>query len=82
MLTQHRQRQKTKLTVGEAWKKFKDDGAERLVLFWSGGKDSFLALRALQKRQGVERITLLTTFDARTGKIPFQDTKARVCWYQ
>ncbi|CAM9476160.1 unnamed protein product [Ectocarpus sp. 6 AP-2014] len=80
MLAQHRKQRKSKLTVGEGWKAFTDDGGgERTVLFWSGGKDSFLTLRALQKRKreerGSERITLLTTFDGKTGKIPFQDTK-------
>lgn len=82
MLVQHRTRKKSKLTVGGGWKTFKDDESrERTVLFWSGGKDSFLTLRALQKRnsQGREqdrnRITLLTTFDGKTGNIPFQDTK-------
>lgn len=86
MLVQHRKQRKARLTVGASWKTFKDDGAgERTVLFWSGGKDSFLTLRALQQRnknkrksEGPERITLLTTFDGKTGKIPFQDTKVRV----
>lgn len=87
MLVQYRKQRKARLTVGAGWKTFKDDGAgERTVLFWSGGKDSFLTLRALQRRSnkaegrglrehGPERITLLTTFDGKTGKIPFQDTK-------
>lgn len=82
MLVQHRGQRKSKLTVGASWKTFKDDGpGERTVLFWSGGKDSFLTLRALQQRrrrekaEGQERITLLTTFDGKTGNIPFQDTK-------
>lgn len=87
MLVQYRKQRKAKLTVGAGWKTFKDGGAgARTVLFWSGGKDSFLTLRALQRRsksksesesraEGPERITLLTTFDGKTGKIPFQDTK-------
>ncbi|CAN0225542.1 unnamed protein product, partial [Hapterophycus canaliculatus] len=80
MLAQHRSQRKAKLTVGSGWKNFKDDcPGERTVLFWSGGKDSFLTLRALQQskraRKEQERITLLTTFDGKTGKIPFQDTK-------
>lgn len=82
MLAQHRKQRKAKLTVGSGWKTFKDNGpGERTVLFWSGGKDSFLTLRALQQRlrerKEQERITLLTTFDGKTGKIPFQDTKVR-----
>lgn len=74
MLSQYRKQRKAKLTVGKAWNAFSDNGAERSILFWSGGKDSFLTLRALQ-RQGEAKITLLTTFDGKTGKIPFQDTK-------
>lgn len=86
MLVQSRRRRKPKLTVGEGWRTFRDDkSGERTVLFWSGGKDSFLTLRALQKRHsrgregrdGRDRITLLTTFDGKTGNIPFQDTKVR-----
>lgn len=75
MLRRYREGRKAKLTVGKAWNKFTDEDAERIVLFWSGGKDSFLTLRALQKRGGKERITLLTTFDGKTGKIPFHNTK-------
>lgn len=75
MLSQYRKRRKAKLTVGAAWKSFRDEGAERVVLFWSGGKDSFLTLRALQRKKAADRITLLTTFDGNSGKIPFQETK-------
>ena len=35
----------------------------RIALFWSGGKDSYLALRALQRDLPDECITLVTTFD-------------------
>ena len=42
------------------------------LLFWSGGKDSFLALRALQ-REGHRNIVLLTTFDARSRIIAQQE---------
>ena len=42
------------------------------LLFWSGGKDSYLAYRALQ-REGVTNIALLTTFDARTRVIAHQE---------
>lgn len=80
LLAQFRKGKKSKLTVGNAWKSFKDEGPLREVLFWSGGKDSLLALRALQQDQretGCEvKITLLTTYDGDTGNIPFQDTKA------
>lgn len=42
------------------------------VLFWSGGKDSFLAYRALE-RAGVRDIALLTTFDAETRVVAHQE---------
>ncbi len=41
------------------------------LLFWSGGKDSLLAYRALE-RQGAGNIALITTFDARTRVIAHQ----------
>lgn len=42
------------------------------LLFWSGGKDSFLAYRALARESSVP-IVLLTTFDARSRVIPHQE---------
>lgn len=42
------------------------------VLFWSGGKDSFLALRALH-REGLHPIMLLTTFDVATRTVAHQE---------
>jgi diphthamide synthase (EF-2-diphthine--ammonia ligase) len=45
---------------------------EQAFLFWSGGKDSFLALRAMQ-RQGRFAPILLTTFDARSRIIAHQE---------
>ncbi|MEM6493235.1 MAG: DUF5522 domain-containing protein [Pseudomonadota bacterium] len=42
------------------------------LLFWSGGKDSYLALRAL-RRAGVANIALITTFDARSRIIAHQE---------
>ncbi|MEO0417815.1 MAG: DUF5522 domain-containing protein [Pseudomonadota bacterium] len=42
------------------------------VLFWSGGKDSFLTYRAMQ-RAGLTNIVLLTTFDARSREIAHQE---------
>ena len=42
------------------------------VLFWSGGKDSYLAWRAMA-RAGVSNIALLTTFDARSRMIAHQE---------
>eukprot|EP01062_Namystynia_karyoxenos_P084259 TRINITY_DN9874_c2_g1_i1.p1 TRINITY_DN9874_c2_g1~~TRINITY_DN9874_c2_g1_i1.p1 ORF type:complete len:669 (+),score=200.27 TRINITY_DN9874_c2_g1_i1:58-2064(+) len=44
------------------------------VLFWSTGKDSFLAYRALQ-REALRRVVLVTTFDARTRMVAHQDTR-------
>lgn len=43
-----------------------------VILFWSGGKDSFLAYRALVK-EGRLNPVLLTTFDARTRMIAHQE---------
>ena len=44
------------------------------ILFWSGGKDSYLAYLALQKElQSPRNIVLLTTFDASTGMIAHQN---------
>ena len=42
------------------------------VLFWSGGKDSYLTWRAL-RREGLRPIVLLTTFDAASRKIAHQE---------
>ncbi|MEC8025511.1 MAG: DUF5522 domain-containing protein [Myxococcota bacterium] len=42
------------------------------VLFWSGGKDGFLALRRLEK-EAARSITLLTTYDGRSGRVAHQD---------
>lgn len=44
------------------------------VLFWSGGKDSLLALRALLRGgdASADSLVLLTTFDAQTRALPHQ----------
>jgi len=42
------------------------------VVSWSGGKDSYLALRMLQK-QNSRPILLMTTFDGRTENVAHQD---------
>ena len=42
------------------------------VLFWSGGKDSFLALRTLQ-RETLHPVVLLTTFDVATRTVAHQE---------
>ena len=52
-----------------------DDGVD--VLFWSGGKDSFLAARALTREHGKGatkgRLLLLTTFDATNRTVAHQE---------
>ena len=47
------------------------------VLFWSGGKDSFLALRAMQ-RAGVRDGGLMTTFDDANEIVAHQEFRIRV----
>lgn len=42
------------------------------VLFWSGGKDSYLTLRALE-REAKRPVVLLTTFDGRSEKVAHQE---------
>ena len=42
------------------------------ILFWSGGKDSYLALRALE-REAKRPTVLLTTFDGRSEKVAHQE---------
>jgi len=42
------------------------------VLFWSGGKDSFLTWRAL-RREALRPVVLLTTFDAGTRTVAHQE---------
>ncbi|MEX1268666.1 MAG: hypothetical protein WEA56_06655 [Balneolaceae bacterium] len=43
----------------------------RPALFWSGGKDSFLALRVWQQ-SGKQEPFLFTTYDDESGIVPFQ----------
>ncbi|MEE2787140.1 MAG: DUF5522 domain-containing protein [Myxococcota bacterium] len=42
------------------------------ILFWSGGKDAYLALRRLQ-RENARPVILLTTYDGRTERVAHQD---------
>jgi len=44
----------------------------RDILFWSGGKDSFLALRYLQDNVNDDPV-LLTTYDDESGRVPHQN---------
>jgi diphthamide synthase (EF-2-diphthine--ammonia ligase) len=46
--------------------------SKRDVLFWSGGKDAFLALRYLQDKSGKDPV-LLTTYDDESGRVPHQN---------
>lgn len=42
------------------------------ILFWSGGKDSYLALEFYKKGHGKENIKLLTTFEQDSEMVPHQ----------
>ncbi|EGZ05370.1 hypothetical protein PHYSODRAFT_342513 [Phytophthora sojae] len=64
------------------WPEGADAGSDAqndlVVMFWSGGKDSFLALGALYESYAVEqkpmpRVVLLTTIDPKTNVVPIQD---------
>jgi len=45
---------------------------QKPVLFWSGGKDSYLALLEWQKQSRPDPV-LLTTYDDETGIVPYQE---------
>ncbi|MEM7781563.1 MAG: DUF5522 domain-containing protein [Pseudomonadota bacterium] len=49
-----------------------DPSREAAIVFWSGGKDSFLAYRALERQKRFS-LVLLTTFDARSRIIAHQE---------
>ena len=57
--------------------------SEVIVLMWSGGKDSFLALRAMLKpggalhKVGTSGVVLLTTFDATSRIVAHQEVGAK-----
>lgn len=44
---------------------------EKVLLFWSGGKDSALALYELTQSPDYEVIGLITTFDREKNRVPF-----------
>lgn len=44
---------------------------EKVLLFWSGGKESALALYELQNNQAFEVAGLVTTFDREKSRVPF-----------
>src|SRR5699024_3293797 len=43
------------------------------ILFWSGGKDSYLALKFYNEKYPNRRIKLLTTYNDETEWVPFQN---------
>lgn len=43
------------------------------VLFWSGGKDSYLALEFFRKKHHENKLKLLTTYDEDTDVVPHQN---------
>lgn len=47
------------------------------LLFWSGGKDSFLAYRALKTSAVQAPVILITTFDAATRQVAHQEVPIR-----
>ncbi len=44
---------------------------EKVLLFWSGGKDSALALHELQNDPAYEVVGLVTTFNREKSRVPF-----------
>jgi diphthamide synthase (EF-2-diphthine--ammonia ligase) len=50
---------------------------KRDVLFWSGGKDAFLALRYLQDESEDDPV-LLTTYDDESEHVPYQNIPIRI----
>jgi ATP-binding cassette subfamily B (MDR/TAP) protein 1 len=50
-----------------------DEGRPIKVLFFSGGKDSFLTIRALMREETSSEVVLFTTFDASSRVVANQD---------
>lgn len=44
---------------------------KKVVLFWSGGKDSALALKRIKEDPELELVSLLTTFDTKSSEIKY-----------
>ena len=44
---------------------------EKVLMFWSGGKDSALALYELNQNPSYEVVGLITTFDRKTNRVPY-----------
>src|SRR5215216_1803131 len=53
-------------------------GLEHIVLSWSGGKDSALALSALRADSSVEVVALLTTVTAEYDRISIHGVRRRL----
>lgn len=47
------------------------ENKEKILMFWSGGKDSALALYELNQNPAYEVVGLITTFDRETNRVPF-----------
>ena len=47
------------------------ENKEKVLMFWSGGKDSALALYELNQNPVYEVVGLITTFDRDTNRVPF-----------
>ncbi|MBN2731186.1 MAG: hypothetical protein JXR26_02040 [Balneolaceae bacterium] len=43
------------------------------ILFWSGGKDAYLALEFHRQQHPGQTVTLLTTFDKESNRVPHQN---------
>lgn len=47
------------------------ENKEKVLMFWSGGKDSALALYELNQNPAYEVVGLITTFDREKNRVPF-----------
>ncbi|MDX1672250.1 MAG: hypothetical protein R3211_07900 [Balneolaceae bacterium] len=47
------------------------------VLFWSGGKDSYLALQFYKQEHGLDHLKLLTTCDEQEQIVPLQQVEVK-----
>ncbi|KAL3664763.1 hypothetical protein V7S43_010510 [Phytophthora oleae] len=59
-----------------------DEPNDLVVVFWSGGKDSFLALSGLyesypSEHKSMPRVVLLTTIDPKTNVVPIQNISSQ-----
>jgi len=47
------------------------ESKKKVVLFWSGGKDSALALKRIKENPELELVSLITTFDTASSEIKY-----------